>query len=78
MWCSPPSTSAYLAELKPGKIEEGQKVPVADIEEEVGRTPVVAVLEQLGQRELEHILIEPDGPFDVTRQQGEMVQTAGR
>ena len=37
---------------------------------------VVAVLEDLGQRELQHPLVELDGPLDVGAQQREVVQPA--
>src|SRR4029450_4297089 len=49
-----------LAEVEPGEVEEGERVPVADVEEEVRRPLVVAVLEEVGERELEQVLIEAD------------------
>jgi hypothetical protein len=67
-----------LPQIQAREIEEGQQIAVAHIEEEVRRTPVVAILEQLSERELEHVLIERDGPLDVTRQKGKVVQTPGR
>ena len=52
----------YGAEVEAGEVEEGQGVAVADVEEEVRRARVVAVLEQLGQREAEEPLVEVDRP----------------
>ena len=46
------------AEVEAGEVEEGERVAVADVEEEVGRALVVAILEDLGQRELEEVLVE--------------------
>ena len=54
-------------EIEPGEIEEGEEIAVADVEEEVRRPLVVAVLEELGQRELEQALIERDRLLDVAR-----------
>ena len=67
-----------VAEVEAREVEESQEVAVADVEEEVRGPLVVAVLEQLGERELEHALVELDGPHDVTRQQRHVVHTAGR
>ena len=61
------------AELEPGEVEECQGVAVADVEEEVRRALVVAVLEDLGQREAQQVLVEADRRLDVGRQQGEMM-----
>jgi len=55
-------------DVQSGEVEEGDQVAVADVEEEVRRPGVVAVLDQLGQRELEQALIEPDGLLDVAGQ----------
>ena len=65
-------------QIEAREIEEGQQIAVAHVEEEVRRSPVVAILEQLGERELEHALVERDGPLDVTGQKGEVVQAPGR
>ena len=65
------------AEVEPGQVEERQRVAVADVEEEVGRAPVVAVLEQLGQRELEQALVEVDRALDVRAEQGDVVHARG-
>ncbi len=67
-----------VAEVEPREVEEGEEVAVADVEEEVRRALVVAVLEQLGERELEEILIERDGRLDVSGQQCDVVHTARR
>ena len=42
-------------DVEAGKVEERDQVPVADVEEEVRRPWVVAVLDQLGQREAEDV-----------------------
>ena len=51
---------------------------MADVEEEVCRPLVVAVLEQLRERELEHVLIEGDRCLDVTREEREVMETGRR
>ena len=51
-----------LGVLEAGEIEEGEQVAVADIEEEVRARLVVAVLEDLDEREPEEILVELDRP----------------
>jgi hypothetical protein len=48
-----------------GKVEEGQAVAVADVEEEVGRAGQIPILEQLGQREAQGLGVELDGALDV-------------
>src|SRR6476646_6819685 len=48
-----PEHLGVLSEVQAGEVEERQEVPVADVEEEMGRTLVVAILEQLGERKLE-------------------------
>ena len=60
--------------VQTGEVEEGQEVTVADVEEEVVRALVVPILEDLGQRELQHLLVELHGPLDVRAQHGEVVQ----
>ena len=67
-----------VAEVQAGEVEEREEVAVADVEEEVGRALVVAVLEQLGERELEQALVEVDRPLDVAREQREVVQPTRR
>ncbi len=64
-------------EVEAGEVEEGEQVLVADVEEEVRRARVVAVLDQLGEREAEEALVEGDGPLDVAADQGGVVQAAG-
>src|SRR4051794_5754082 len=66
------------ADVQAGEVEEREQVPVADVEEEVRRTRVVAVLDQLGQREAEHVLVEAHGPLHVAADQRRVVQAAGR
>ena len=46
------------ADVEAGEVEERQQVAVADVEEEVRGARVVAVLDQLGEREAEHVLVE--------------------
>src|SRR5258708_34078284 len=65
-------------EFETREIEEGEQVPMTDVEEEVGRALVVAVLEQLGERELEQVLIEGDGRLDIAREKREVMDTARR
>ena len=64
-------------EVETGQIEERERVAIADVEEEVRRAAVVAVLEHLGQRELEQLLVELDRPLDVVAQQGDVMHTPG-
>ena len=59
---------AVLPEVESGEVEVGEIVVVADIEEEVGGTAVVPVFEQFDERELEEVLVEGDGSFDITRE----------
>ena len=59
------------------EVEEGQRVVVSQVEEQVGRPLVVPVLEELGQREAEEALVEPDGLLDVGAQQRNVVDTPG-
>ena len=67
-----------VAEVEAREVEEGEQVAVADVEEEVRRALVVAVLEELGERELEEILVERDGRLDVAGQQCDVVHAARR
>ncbi len=48
----PADSLLCLAQAKPGEVEEPEQVVVADVEEEVGRTGVVAVLETCRRRPL--------------------------
>ena len=59
-----------------GEVEEAQEVAVADVEEEVAGAGVVAVLDQLGEREAEEVLVELDGPLDVAGDQRGVVDAA--
>ena len=56
-------------EAQPGKVEKGERIAVTNVEEEVRRTLVVTVLEQLGQRELKEVLVKADRPLDVAGDQ---------
>src|SRR4051795_1275071 len=64
------------ADVQAGEVEEGDEVAVADVEEEVRGARVVAVLDQLGQREAEHVLVEAHGRLDVAADQRGVVQAA--
>src|SRR3954447_4779984 len=66
------------AHVQAGEVEEGQQIAVADVEEEVRGAGVVAVLDQLGQREAQHVLVEADCPLDVAADQRGVVQAARR
>ena len=63
-------------EVEAGEVEERERVAVTDVEEEVRASLVVAVLEQLGERELEHVLIEADRALDIGAEQRDVVHTA--
>ena len=51
-----------LGVLVAGEVEEGEHVAVADVEEQVRAALVVAVLEELHEREPEQVLVEGDRP----------------
>src|SRR5262245_23288459 len=57
------------------EVEEPQQVAVADVEEEVAGTGVVAVLHQLDQREAEELLVELDRLLHVPADQGQVVHS---
>src|SRR3954470_3996712 len=65
------------ADVQAGEVEEGDEVAVADVEEEMRGARVVAVLDQLGQREAEYVLVEAHGPLDVAADERGVVQPAG-
>src|SRR5713226_9254121 len=67
-----------LREIETREIEEGEQISMADVEEEVCRALVVAVLEQLRERELEQVLIEGDRRLDVAREERDVMDTARR
>src|SRR5690349_10557887 len=54
-----------LGVLVAGEVEEREEVPVPDVEEEVRAALVVAVLEDLDEREPEQVLVEGDRRVDV-------------
>src|SRR3954470_20991670 len=64
------------ADVQAGEVEERDEVAVADVEEEMRGARVVAVLNQLGQREAEYVLVEAHGPLDVAADQRGVVQAA--
>src|SRR4051812_6232256 len=66
------------ADVQAGEVEEREQVPVPDVEEEVRRARVVAVLDQLGEREAQHVLVEADGALHVAADQRRVVQAASR
>ena len=65
-------------EAQPGEVEEAQQGLVAEVEEEVRRPGVVAVLDQLDQREAQQVLVEPDRLLDVGADQRGVVDAAAR
>src|SRR4051794_24391134 len=65
-----------LTECEARQVEEREQVAVADVEEEVVGAGVVAVLEDLGERELEDALIEVDRASYVGADEREVVQAA--
>src|SRR5438876_5369131 len=67
-----------LPEIETREVEEGEQISMADVEEEVCRALVVAVLEQLRERELEQVLIEGDRRLDVAREESEVMESARR
>jgi hypothetical protein len=67
-----------LLQTQAGEVEEREGVAVADVEEEMGRTDVVAVLEQLGQRELEQALVEVDRALHIRGDQGLVMHATRR
>src|SRR5882757_429106 len=60
-----------------GEVEEPEQVAVPDVEEEVRRSRVVAVLDHLHQREAEQSLIEVDRLLDIAADQRDVVNAAG-
>jgi len=65
------------AEVEAGEVEEGQQVAVPDVEEEVAGALVVAVLDDLGQREFQDALVKADRPLHVGAEQRGVVDAAG-
>ena len=52
------------------EVEEPEQVAVAEVEEDVAGSRVVAVFDQLHQREPEEVLVEPDRRLDVPADHG--------
>ena len=73
---APWSRTSRQADVEPREVEERQQVAVADIEEEMVGTLVVAVLKDLRERELEQVLVEADGAFHVSAEDCDMVYAA--
>src|SRR3954453_6592860 len=65
------------AEIEAREVEVGERVAVADVEEEVRRSFVVAILEHLDQREAEDLLVELHGSFDIAADEGDVVHASG-
>ena len=62
--------------LVAGEVEEAEQVAVAEVEEEVARAGVVAVLDQLDEREAEEVLVEADRLLDVLADERGVVDAA--
>src|SRR5215218_7832742 len=60
-----------------GEVEEAEQVAVADVEEEVAGAGIVAVLDQLDQREPQELLVEADRLLDVAADQSDVVDSGG-
>src|SRR3954470_16289603 len=74
----PAEDLGVAAHLQAREVEEGQQVAVPDVEEEVRGPGVVAVLDQLGERKAQHVLVEAHGPLHVAADQCRVVQPARR
>ena len=72
-------TLGCLLQPQPGEVEEAEQRVVAEVEEEVRRARVVAVLDQLDEREAQQPLVERDRLLDVAAdQRGVVDPAAGR
>jgi len=60
-----------------GKVEESEQVAIADVEEEMRRSCVVTILDDLDEREAEEPLIELDGLLDVLADQCDVMHAPG-
>src|SRR5207245_5954010 len=74
----------HAADRLPGRghrilreVEKGEQVAVSQVVEEVGRAGQIAILEQLNQRETQHLAVELDGPLDIGADQRQMVNALG-
>ena len=74
----PTEELAVFTEVEAREIEERQAVAVSQVEEEVRGPGVVAVLEQVGQRELEQPLVEVDRLLDIAAEERDVVDAFGR
>src|ERR1700694_5569900 len=59
------------------EIEEGEQVAVPEVVKPVGGAGEVTVLEQLDQREAEHLAVELDRPLNVRRDQRQVMNAPG-
>ncbi len=66
----------HRRETEPGEVEERKHVAGADVEEEMGRAFVVAILEQLDEWEPEHVLIEADRALGISADEREVVHAS--
>src|SRR5439155_493339 len=66
----------HRLEAEAGEVEEREHVARADVEEEVRRAFVVAVLEELYEREAEHVLVEGDRALGIGTDQREVMHPA--
>ncbi len=73
MCCTPPMRLGEVGVVVAGEVEEAEQVAVADVEEEVARAGVVAILDQFDEREAEQALIELDRLGDIAADQGDVV-----
>ena len=53
------------AKIQARQVEEGDHVAVTKVEEKVGGSGIVPILEHVGQGELQHVLVEAHRPFDI-------------
>src|ERR1700740_173118 len=60
----------------PREVKEAEQVVIADVEEEVVRARVVAVLHQFDQREAQELLVELDRLLGIFTDQREVMHTA--
>ncbi len=66
------------ADVQAGEVEERQQVAVPHVEEEVAGPLVVPVLDDLGEREPQDALVEPDRPLNVGADQRRVMDAPRR
>ena len=64
-------------QIEAGQVEEGKRVAVADVEEEMRRTLVVAVFEHVGEREFEQVLVKAHGALDISAKECYVMNAPG-